>query len=317
MRKWLKIIPILLLLTGGVVVCIVRWQAWFGMPAEPVWTGETLDYTFINPGMDSTAMQHINADSTLTILVLGDIHNKLQRDDYDTLAARVPQANMIAQAGDWIDRGQNYYYQLLLREWCASALDSMPVISCPGNHEYNKGLEKTVSTIWVKAFPHPRNGPNDVPGESYFVDLPQLRFICIDTNPMVRMVNITRTLNWLHRTMDDAKGKFIVIMMHHPILSVGKGRFNSLIYAAFRRVSNQADLVIAGHDHSYMRYRNLVVINAAGRPKPQKMHVTPDKIDPEPTYSVITLRDSLRRFEFKTYHLSDGEAIDSLYVVHE
>ena len=45
MRKWISIILIGLLLAGGAVLCIVRWQAWFGMPAEPQWTGETLSYT--------------------------------------------------------------------------------------------------------------------------------------------------------------------------------------------------------------------------------------------------------------------------------
>ena len=46
MSRWLKIgIPVVLL-TVGAVICVVRWQAWFGMPDKPEWRGETLTYTF-------------------------------------------------------------------------------------------------------------------------------------------------------------------------------------------------------------------------------------------------------------------------------
>ena len=109
MRRWIRIIFISLLLAGGAVLCIVRWQAWFGMPAEPQWTGDTLRYVFPTPLAYS---QQWSEQEDYTILVLGDIHNRLTRADYDTLAARVPQADALAQAGDWMDRGQEYYYQL-------------------------------------------------------------------------------------------------------------------------------------------------------------------------------------------------------------
>ena len=49
MRKWIRVILITLLLAGGATVCVIRWQAWFGMPDEPVWTGDTLDYVFPCP----------------------------------------------------------------------------------------------------------------------------------------------------------------------------------------------------------------------------------------------------------------------------
>ena len=325
MRKWINIALITLLLAGGVVLCVIRWQAWFSMPAEPLWTGDTLDYVF--PSYSEAVFQQsgLSADDslrssnrrdTLVVLVLGDIHNRLQREDYDTLAARVPQADVLAQSGDWLDRGQNYYYQLLLREWTNSDLYGLPVIVCPGNHEYSKGLNKSISPVWEHAFPHPNNGPVAVPGASYYVDLPHTRFIVIDTNPLTRLVNLTRTLTWLRRTMNEADGRFIVVMMHHPVLSAGKGRFNALIYATFRHALGEADLVIAGHDHSYMRYSPFVVLNAAGRFKPQHTHFRPEATDSVPTYSVIAITDSLPELRFKTYRLSDGIAIDSLYVKH-
>ena len=312
MRKWGYIVFLTLLLAGGAVLCALRWQAWFGMPEEPVWTGVTQDYTFPVFATDTTPEK-------TTILVLGDIHNRLTQADYDTLAARVPEAEALAQVGDWMDRGQNYYYQLLLREWIASSLYGMPVIVTPGNHEYSKGVHKALSPVWEHAFAHPSNGPAGVPGASYYVDLPSVRFITIDTNPLNRLVYLTRTLTWLRATMAQARedGRFIVVMMHHPVLSVGKGRANVLVYSAFRHALGETDLVLAGHDHNYMRRAPFVVLNTAGKPKKQQFFYTPEAIDSIPTYSVIESTICPKDLFFKTYRLSDGALIDSLYVHHD
>lgn len=315
MRKWIIGIVIALLVAGGAVLCVVRWQAWFGMPQEPTWTGQRFTYTFPLFEQDTTPQ-------SLDILVLGDVHNRLTCADYDTLAARVPQVDAVAQTGDWLDRGQSYYYQLLLREWTRSALYGTPVIACPGNHEYSKGLNKSLSPVWDRAFTHPSNGPVGVPGASYYMDYPQLRFIVIDTNPLQRLVYLTRTLTWLRTLMDSAGDRYVVVMMHHPVLSPGRGRMNPLIYAAFRHALGQADIVIAGHDHSYMRHAPYVVINSGGKVKTQRMLFTPEVTDSVPTYSVLSVKASTVSYQpsplvFNTYRLSDGQLVDILYVKHD
>ena len=312
MRRWLKIAIPAILLAGGAVLCAIRWQAWFGMPAEPQWNGETIDYVFPSP----SSIHH----SPFTLLVLGDVHNRLTRADYDTLAAHVPDADAVIQIGDWLERGQNYYYQLLLREWTNSALYGLPVITTPGNHEYSKGIHKTLSPVWEHAFPHPLNGPKDVPGASYFIDLPAVRLIAIDTNPLVRVVDLTRTMTWLRQTMNSADGRYIVVIMHHPVLSVAKGRANVTVYSAFRRILADADLVIAGHDHSYMRRAPFVVLNTSGKNKPQQYKYVPEVTDTVPVYGVLqisNLKSQISNLQFNVYRLSDNTLIDSLYVNHD
>ena len=311
MRKWLKIAIPSFLLAVGAVLCAVRWQAWFGIPDEPQWRGETLHYIFPLMMQDTTP-------ESLDILVLGDIHNRLTRADYDMLAARVPQAEAIIQTGDWMDRGQDYYYQLLLREFSASRLFGLPVITCPGNHEYSKGLNKTLAPVWENAFPHPSNGPIGIPGVHYYIDVDSVRFIVIDTNPLDRLVELTRTQTWLCQTMQQAEGRYIVVLMHHPVLAVGKGRFNTLEYAAFRHTLGKADLVIAGHDHSYMRRTPFVILNTAGKPKPQHPLFHVQAMDTIPTYGVLTFKPSGNKagLTFTVHRMSDGVQIDSLYVNH-
>lgn len=308
MRKRLKIILPVLLLAGGAVLCAIRWQVWFGMPAEPQWNGETTDYSF-------PAFEQDTTPQSLDVLVLGDIHSKLTRADYDTLAARVPQTDLVVQTGDWMERGQEYYRQLLLREWTNSRLYGLPVIAGPGNHEYSKGLHKALSPAWEEIIEHPQNGPAGVPGAHYYIDLPQVRFIVIDTNPLDRLVYLTRTLTWLEEIMKEAGDRYVVVLMHHPVLSVGKGRSNPLIYSAFRHALGQADLVLAGHDHSYMRQEPFVVLNTAGQTKPQRTHLHAKASDTVPVYGVISfLPDTMR---FKVYRLEDHSLIDSFDVIHD
>lgn len=326
MRKWISVIVTVLLLAGGVVLCAVRWQAWFGVPPAPKWTGDTINYVFSLPSADSIQ------PSELTVLVLGDVHNRLTREDYDSLAARVPQRDLVAQTGDWLERGQDYYYRLLLREWTESALAGTPVIACPGNHEYSKGLQKSLSPVWENAFnqatPESAVYPiEDVPGASCYIDLQDVRFIVIDTNPLVRLVWLTRTLTWLREAMYSAGNRYVVVLMHHPVLSPGKGRFNPLIYATFRHALSEADLVIAGHDHSYMRRTPFVVLNTAGKTKPQLIDFPVEATDTVPVYGVLTVNrsgqpcdEAVRRQSGMTltiHRMSDGTAIDSLHVSHD
>lgn len=322
MRKWVYIIIATLLLAAGTLLCVFRWQAWFGMPDEPIWTGDTLTRSFPTFADDSVSgfvstpngWQDTISPDTLNILLLGDIHNRLTQADYDSLAVRVPQAEIVAQVGDWLDRGYNYYYQFFLREYTPTALSVLPVINCPGNHEYTKGLDKHIAEQWADWFPQRKNGPV-VPGETYYVDFPNLRFIVIDTNPLDRLVYLTRTLTWLREAMYSADGRFVVVMMHHPVLPAGKNRFCPLIYATFRYSLSQADLVISGHDHSYLRRTPFVVLNSAGKLKPQQALYSCDCASTEPVYGQIAIEQS--QMTLTVHRLSDGAAIDSLHVTHD
>lgn len=297
-----------MLLTGGAVVCVIRWQAWFGMPDEPVWNGERQEY--VMPPYLATAQK-----DTLSFLVLGDIHSRLSQAQYDSLAVHVPDADAIIQVGDWMERGQGYYYQLLLREYTESALCGKPVIAVPGNHEYSKGPVKRVSPVWENAFPHPHNGPVEVPGCSYFLDTDAARFIIIDTNPLDRLVYLTRTLTWYRYLQQSAEGRFVIVLMHHPVLSVGKGRFSPLIYSTFRHALGEADLVIAGHDHSYMRRTPFVILNTAGKEKEQKPLYMPEVTETAAVYGKLRIEHSA--FSWKVYRLDDHSLVDSLYVKHD
>jgi predicted phosphodiesterase len=269
-------------------------------------------FTHTEDGWTNTSTPH-----SLDILIFGDIHNNLNLKDYNSIAQRHPGIDIVAQAGDWMERGQSYYYQSLLCEWIPSKLSKLPVINCPGNHEYRKGIRKSLPNDWYTWFPHPQNGTVDHKGSMYYIDFPQLRFIVIDTNPLNRIVHLTRTLTWIQEAINTTGDRHIIVMMHHPVLSAAKGRFNPLIYAFLRHPLGKTDLVISGHDHSYMRHMPFVVLNSAGKPKTPKQykHLTIEEQAIVPVYSILSFPTHQTPI-LRTYRISDGYMIDSCYVHH-
>lgn len=323
MRKGLKIALWTILPLTVIIICAVRWQAWFSVPDEPKWTGDSLSGQFVTFACDSVpgfihtsdGWKDLKEPQTLDILFLGDIHSGLHRADYDTLSARVPQAEVVAQVGDWLERGQEYYHQLLLREWNESGLSHLPIINCPGNHEYGKGLHKSLAVQWTEWFPQPLNGPIDQLGSTYYVDFPHLRFIVIDTTPLDHVVLLTRTLTWLRQAQYTAGDRYVIVMMHHPVIPAGKGRFCPMIYTTFRYALSSADLVLSGHDHSYIRRMPFVVANSAGKLKPQREADFYEKSSSDATYIHLSVSDSV--LTMRAFRMADGVLIDEVYVKHD
>lgn len=265
----------LLLLTGGIVTCAVRWQVWFGNPPEPAIEGDTIRYRF-----RTYATEPVAADSLTRILLLGDVHNGLTHSDYLRMADEAGALTAYAQLGDFVDRGYPYYFQELFRELQGTPFDSLPIINCPGNHEYMKGIRRTLPELWYRTFPQPQNGPRDFLGSTYYVDFQQLRFIVIDTNGLQWIHDYTRTLTWLNAVMAEAQSanRFVVAMMHHPVYSCAAGRFNVLIYGTFCHALKRADLVFAGHDHNYARRLPFVNTNTTTRYKINKVNARDTRI---------------------------------------
>ena len=185
MQRKIKLIILASLLVGGAVVCAIRWKAWFALPQEPMWEGDTIELAF-NTFADEQVLLNAQKDS-LEFLLLGDIHSSLDTTDFRMLAERHPNIHFWAQLGDWMERPYFYYKQLLYRSVRGTAFDSLPIIAIPGNHEYLKGVVKTLPEHWKTLFPNPHNGPLRFLGTTYYVDFPGLRIIAIDTDGMHRV----------------------------------------------------------------------------------------------------------------------------------
>lgn len=317
MRKritWIIIISVFL--AAGAVTCALRWKAWFVNPPEPVWLGEEVDYHFHTFGQDSvpnfvnvgTTWYSLRDTDRLEILLFGDVHNHLSHERYQALGDLYPQLDAYAQLGDWLDRGYAYYAEQLKSDLKGTLFESLPVMNTPGNHEYKKGLVKKLPNLWYSLFKHPLNGPTNGLGSTYYVDFCNLRWIVIDTSAPHLLHHFTRLNKWLKQTLRGAGDKFTVVIMHHPVYSHAKGRWNGRVFLYLGRSLREADLVFSGHNHIYVRQLPFVETGSVHRPHRMKKGIHAEKISQQPVYELLTVSaDSLL---MRTYDLDTDSLFD-------
>lgn len=318
MKKVISIIVTIIVLVGIAILFAVRWNAWFAMPAEPQWNGETIDYHFYCFGEDSVpgfvktdAEQPCWHDTlepdTLHIILFGDIHNGITHSQLESIASRHPKIDCYAQLGDFFERCYPYYMQLTYREFSGTRFESLPILSTPGNHEYTKGWSKRLSSAWTSTFKHPSNGYKGAEGKTYYVDFQNLRFIAIDTNGFNQLSDLTRVNTWLKQAIKEAGDRFVIVMMHHPIRSQAKGRYNPILFPTFFKAIRGADVIFTGHDHLYARHKNVINTNASLKHYNAKHG---QKTLHEPVYEVITVTNESLQVE--TCLFRDGSVYDSV-----
>lgn len=326
MRRWVGLIIAFVLLTATTIVCSLRWQAWFGNPAEPEWTEPKIDHSFITFNNDSVL--HALQCDTLSFLLLGDIHNSLSNSDMSLLSERHTDIQFWAQMGDWMERPYLYYEQQIYQSLLDTRLDSLPIVAIPGNHEYLKGVVKTLPEHWKTIFPNPQNGPARFLGTSYYIDFPRLRLIAIDTDGLHRVSDYTQVTFWLTKTLREAGKKFTVVMMHHPVYSTAEGRSNPMMWAAFHSAMREADVVFSGHDHNYARHTEhykarfwkkeeptiFIGTNASIKKYPVKENKKYEaSLSGEPVYEHIFVTPNT--LHISTYTIHSGERIDNVEII--
>ncbi len=158
-----------------------------------------------------------------------------------------PRAAFMLHAGDLVNNGNR---DADWGEWFGAAgwLNGMiPVIACPGNHEYIDGL----SRHWRPQFAFPGNGPPGLEETAYWLDYQGVRIISLNTNE-----RIDQQKAWLESVLQDPeRPHWTFVTFHHPIFSAARGRDNPVLRAAWREIleEHHVDLVLQGHDHAYGR----------------------------------------------------------------
>lgn len=229
-----------------------------------------------------------------------------------------------AFAGDMIERPTDAY-------WCAfyDALGDVPlrrpILACTGNHEYLKALVKPLDTRWVHTFVNPANGPEKYRGRTYYVDYAPVRMVVVDTDGLAGPADYVRVRKWLKRILADNPQKWAVVIMHHPVYSAAEGRSNPLMRLAFKGIfaRYRVDVVIQGHDHSYMRRNSYMdgrattpvymVLNSSPKNYRQKSNPVADCVGyGERFYQyVIVSADSLC---VRTYRAADNSLYDGFVI---
>jgi hypothetical protein len=113
----------------------------------------------------------------------------------------------------------------------------------------------------------------------------------------------------------EARHRYAIVVMHHPVYSSCEGRQNPLVFSTFRRALREADFVFSGHDHSYARRNRFIGTNAAKKHYKLKENASFDKLVPETQcYELLTLKGN--NLTLRSYDLNTGELFDEVVLHH-
>lgn len=195
---------------------------------------------------------------TRRFLYFGDVQDTIGGDShtmFEKLYKKFNNVDFWACGGDLIERPLNKYWNYLYAT-TDSIFAMVPILNTAGNHDYVKSFMPHIDERWTKTFVYPENGAKRALGSSYYIDMPDLRIMVLDTHGINSMMTAVSEYQWLKKALQGAEGKWKVVMMHHPIYSVRKGRDNLTVRNTFNPLIQKygVHLVLQGHEHGYSRY---------------------------------------------------------------
>lgn len=204
-------------------------------------------------------------------LYMGDIQYQKRDEDYvvwgrllKRACARDPQIRFGIFGGDMVERSGDP------EDWASFFTQSQPVFSrismatVPGNHETS-----VLPYTYMQMFPIPEESP--FPGEVYSFDYGSGHFLmlnsCLFMEERIRDMGRKRWRakmyeleQWMRQDLKESSGQWKVVVLHHPPYPVSE---EDAIYGKIRRrwvriwEGGKADLVLCGHQHLYMRTREI------------------------------------------------------------
>ena len=206
------------------------------------------DYGQLGPGLDAVAGLFAEI-APGTVVTLGD-------NVYPYFALDRAEAAVGRPFGEWI---YNPGAPEPLRARGAAAADSTNrFFPAPGNHDYaNDQLADYLSYF-------------DLPGnERYFaVEIGEVAFFILDTEAEALLEDQRA---WLAEAAEASAASYKVAVLHRPPFSSGLHGDHARFQWAFGDMG--IDAVLAGHDHSYQRYRHdgvVYVVNGVGGASPRE-----------------------------------------------
>lgn len=316
---------------GEVVANRVGKDAFYATRLSDLTAGEQYSYCVVTGDsksrwysftMPSNGLEHRR------FLYFGDVQDTINGESHKWFAklySKFADVDFWACGGDLIEAPVDRYWNYLYAS-TDSILAMMPIFNATGNHDYIKSLYLTADPRWTRTFVYPQNGAKTAMGKSYYVDMPQMRFIVLDTNGIQDIISVMGEYSWLRSVLSDADGKWKVVMFHHPIYSVRKSRNNVVIRNAFRPLLEKygVHLVLQGHEHGYMRTVAQTGVAAGNHPVYLISFMSPkaytsrkemegSKIIPDTRmYQVIDYTD--RQMTMTAYELETDSVLDEVKI---
>jgi len=197
----------------------------------------------------------VSAGDNFHFVYIGDIQDTIggvAKKGFDLIYRNERDAAFWILGGDVVERPQDRYWNEYFNSM-DSIRQTIPVIACPGNHEYHKGITGKLEERFVYNFSYlldSRSNGNAVFATRYG----NVAVITLDSNRDTWTLLSQR--RWLKQALEKAKdARWKIVVLHHPVYSVrGKLRhfFIRHLFDPLLR-EDSVDMVLQGHEHCYAR----------------------------------------------------------------
>lgn len=216
-------------------------------------------------------------DKPLHLIYFGDVQTNIHSLWSRTIREayrRVPEARAVLYAGDLVNRGNRdieWGDWFLAGGFIHSSIPSMPT---PGNHDHADSDQGKygIAKFWQAQFELPRNGPHNMPEideTCYYADIDNVRIITLNTEMFDEKKTIRDAqVKWLEEVLAGNTQKWTMLLIHHPVYSTKRNRDNPELRKAIKPLLDKykVDLVLQGHDHTYVRGMEKVPMEKGAAP---------------------------------------------------
>jgi len=197
----------------------------------------------------------VSAGDNFKFVYIGDIQDTIggvAKKAFDLIYRNEKDAAFWILGGDVVERPQDRYWNEYFTS-TDSIRRTIPVIACPGNHEYHKGISGKLEDRFIYNFSYLLDSHTD--GNAVFdMRYGNVAVITLDSNRDTWTLLSQR--RWLKYALEKAKdAQWKIVVLHHPVYSVrGKLRhfFIRQLFDPLLR-ENGVDMVLQGHEHCYAR----------------------------------------------------------------
>lgn len=213
----------------------------------------------IRVGQDTTAWMQFHmpaASDDYSFLYFGDVQDEVDDNAFDSLLPNImahnADASFLLFGGDLIERPMDKYWGKVFASLSSYAY-TYPIVSVPGNHEYLKGVTRTLEERFPLVFPYYDMEAHD-DNALFSFKQGDARFFLLDSNKDFWRLWSQRM--WLEKELSASKEKWKIVVLHHPIRSIKSSMNNWVVKQFFDDLvcEKGVDLVLQGHEHGYARF---------------------------------------------------------------
>lgn len=211
-------------------------------------------------------------DTSFEFLYLGDVQYQQRDRDYPAwgkmlqdIRQRNPGIAFGLMGGDMVNSSRKMKDWHLFLQQASTVFSRIPMMTIIGNHETSVKAD-----FYLQMLALPQNGPEGLSEEFYSFDYGNCHIAAVNTSFFLEnrkaaegeqwQDKLEAVNQWLSEDLENTGADWRIIVMHHPAYGISDG---DPIYEQIRTEwepifeQGKADLVFCGHQHLYMRTKEI------------------------------------------------------------